>query len=320
MKRRHFLKTSLLSAGVAAAWPHAAASAADPVPKSNDPNAEGLTAYLVDGQVWIRWNNHVLTCYRAHQSQKYPYFYPLAGPASGLSLTSESSQPWPHHRSLMFACDKVNGGNYWQGDLAAGQIVSTKLALGECTKNSAEIIDHCQWRRPGEDPVMTDTRCFRVHVPGDGAWFMDAEIQWTAQTDVTIQKTNHSLFAVRAAIDIAPDGGGKLMTSAGRFGADQTFGKPAHWCTFYGPRKQLGQEYTEGIAIMQYPKPWPECPWFTRDYGFMSPTPMNFLDAPMKIPAGETIKLVYRVVAYRGTPGDANLEAFWKSFADNVDY
>jgi hypothetical protein len=70
-----------------------------------EPGADKLTAYQDGPQVWVRWNNAQLTGYRAHATQKYPYFFPLAGPLTGLSLTTESSVPYPHHRSVLLACD-----------------------------------------------------------------------------------------------------------------------------------------------------------------------------------------------------------------------
>jgi hypothetical protein len=38
------------------------------------------------------------------------------------------------------------------------------------------------------------------------------------------------LFAVRAAHDITPWGGGRLVSSEGEEGEAQTFGNPARWC------------------------------------------------------------------------------------------
>jgi hypothetical protein len=35
----------------------------------------------------------------------------------------------------------------------------------------------------------------------------------------------------------------------------------------------------EGIALLDHPgNPWSPCKWFTRDYGFISPSPFNWLD------------------------------------------
>jgi len=281
------------------------------------PSAEKLTAYELDHQVWVRWYNLPLTTYRAHPTQKYPWFYPLTGPASGVSLTSESSLPWPHHRSVFFGCDKLNGGNYWQGAVSEGQIVSTGLKLGECTPQSAEILDHCEWRKPGEPAIIVDDRRFVIEVPRPEIRWIDARITLTAVQDITITKTNHSLFSVRAAEDITPSGGGHLVNSEGQSGEKDTFGKPAAWCTFYGKRKGLPEDIVEGIALVDHPaNPWKNCPWFTRDYGFISPTPFNFIDKPWQLPAGKSIALRYHVVMYAGTPRDAGLAELYKAFAE----
>ena len=47
--------------------------------------AAGFTAYQKDRRILIRYNNSPVLSYRAGSDAKYPYFYPLAGPKSGLS-------------------------------------------------------------------------------------------------------------------------------------------------------------------------------------------------------------------------------------------
>ena len=97
MDRRRAIKLSL-AAGIVAATTPQKLSAKDY--KKPVPEAKGLTAYLRDAQVQLRWNNKPLTVYRATPSQKYPYFYPLNGLVSGTSVTTESTLPYPHHRGL----------------------------------------------------------------------------------------------------------------------------------------------------------------------------------------------------------------------------
>ena len=77
----------------------------------------------------MRVDDRTFTRYRFGAGQKYPYFYPVNAPLSRVSVTTESSLPWPHHRSLFFSCDKVNGGNYWQESNAEGQIVSRRPTI-----------------------------------------------------------------------------------------------------------------------------------------------------------------------------------------------
>ncbi|MEN6337323.1 MAG: DUF6807 family protein, partial [Phycisphaerales bacterium] len=77
-------------------------------------SSQTVQAKLEDNKVVVTVNNQLFTCYKFDHSQKYPYFWPVNGPASGQSITTETSEPYPHHHSLFFGCDRVNGGNYWQ--------------------------------------------------------------------------------------------------------------------------------------------------------------------------------------------------------------
>ncbi len=312
MKRRQFLKLSLM----AAAAPMAARlDAAAPAAKAPTEDPSGLTAYQLGPQIWIRWNNRPLTCYRAHRSQKYPYLFPLSGPASGLSLTDETTLPYPHHRSCFFGCDKVNGGNYWQEGYETGQILSTGPKLATEARDNIVIADACEWQKPGGPVIMRDQRKISIKVPNEKVRFIDWEITWQAVEDITVQKTNHSLFSIRAALDITPKGGGNLVNAEGDTGEKGTYGKKSAWCDFYG--KRAGQpDVTEGIAILDHPKnPWAPTEWFTRDYGFASPTPHYFLEKPWTLAAGKSVSLKYRVVLHTGDPRQAGLDTIFKQWA-----
>ncbi len=314
LDRRHWLQAaagSLAGTCLATRWAQAI-DYTKPVPE-----AEKLTAYLNGSQVLIRWNNRLLTGYRAHASLKYPYFNPLAGPATGLSVTAESALPYPHHRGLWLGCDPLNGGNYWSdGPLKQGQIKSTKLELTEATKESAQIQNECQWIRPEAPSPLKDQRQFTVRVLGEHAWVIDADITLFAQEDISIKRAKHSLFAIRAASDISPSYGGVLMNSNGGVGAEGTYGKPAHWCGYHGKRASR-PEVVEGIAVMDHPEnPWGPCPWFTREYGHLSPSPFNFLDKPWQFEKGNSLRLRYRVVVHSGTPAEAGLDKIYQQWID----
>jgi hypothetical protein len=312
LSRRQFVTTTLaastfpLTLGSRGAFA-AAAPAAGP---------DALLAYQDGPQVWVRWNNRVLLSYRAHTTQKYPYVYPLAGPLTGLSLTAETGLPWPHHRSLFFGCDRVNGGDYWAGELGKGHIRSTGLKLGATTKDAVEILDTCEWRKPDGAVVMKDERRLVVRAPGDRLWFLDWEILWSAVVPTRIEKTNHSLFSLRAAPDLTPGGGGRLVNAEGFSGEKATFGLPSAWCDFSGQRERVAGNVVEGIALLDHPRnPWAPCPWFTRDYGFISPTPLNFIEKPLELAAGKSCTLRYRVVLHAGDARDAGLARIFKEWA-----
>ena len=266
MDRRHFLKTASLSLAGAGFAANVFAQNNPPkdyfISNGGDPALDHITCYPdIQGgkhqlfQLWIRRNNETLTSYRAHQTQKYPFFYPVAGPVSGLSLTSESAMPWPHHRSLFFGLDKVNGGNYWQDTLARGQIISQgpSFAKGEDGKfkidnESVEIVDRCLWGREGEN-IIEDNRRFRVKILDDRRYIIDAWITVKALVEIKAERTNHGLFGVRTAHDLSPLGGGVLVNAEGIEGQENTLGKPSRWMAFYGKRAGLKEEIVEGIAV-----------------------------------------------------------------------
>lgn len=285
---------------------------------------EGLTSYLYGGQVTIRWNNFVIATYRANPVQKYPYLSELAGPLTGLPLTTESSLPFPHHRGLWLGCDPLNGGDYWKDtELDKGQVRSIDLQIGETTANSVEIRNRCQWVRRGAGSPIADERSITLRLVNPRIRLLDFDVTLTALERLRIGKAKHSFFALRVAPDLSPQGGGQLENSAGEVGEAGTFGKPADWCGYFGRRTAQGSSRgaassggaVEGVAVMDHPEnPWKPCPWFTRDYGHLSPSPFNFLTEPWTLAAETSVRLRYRVVLHAGTPQEAGLDRIYREW------
>jgi hypothetical protein len=135
---------------------------------------------------------------------------------------------------------------------------------------------------------------------------IDAEIAMEMLTNVTILKTNHSLFSARLAADLAVTNGGTMINAEGAEGEKETFGKKSPWIDFYGQRGTA----IEGLAIMQHPSnPWYPSPWFTRDYGFISPTPMYWPENGEVTSMGKGTKLLlrYRVLVHSGNHLEAKI-------------
>ncbi|MFO7616955.1 MAG: DUF6807 family protein, partial [Bacteroidales bacterium] len=207
-------------------------------------------------------------------------------------------------------CDRVNGGNYWQDGLERGQILSLRNEIKESGGERVVIENENIWRRPGAESPIRDVRVITITAPSKDLYQMDFDIRMDMLADVTIEKTNHSLFSVRVAHDIAVAGGGTMINADGGRGesGDQgTFGKRSPWMAYYATRNVR----TEGIAVFQHPSnPWYPSPWFTRDYGFISPTPMYWPEdeaAGTTFKKGESLHLRYRVVIFAGTPEEAGI-------------
>lgn len=271
-----------------------------------------LEAVQLDDRVRVTIDGQVFTDYKYARDQKYPYFFPVVGPRSGQSVTTESSQPYPHHHSLFFGADFVNGGNYWQDELSRGQILPQETRLVRSSGDAVELVQTSLWSRPGAESPFRDERRIRITAPSPELRVIDFDVTLTALIDVHIQKTNHSLFAARMAPALSVDSGGTLVNAHGARNAAGTFGQTAPWADFWGSRGGV----VEGLAIFNHPaNRWSPPPWFTRDYGFFSPTPLNWLENGVHLPRGDTLRLRYRVVVHGGDTQQARIDALYDEYA-----
>jgi hypothetical protein len=271
-----------------------------------------IEARLEQNQVVVTVDGQLFTCYKFDSSQKYPYFWPVNGPASGTSVTTETSEPYPHHHSLFFGCDRVNGGNYWQDTNARGQILSQGPKIVEPSGKQVVFTDEGLWKQPGLEPVIRDHRRIVITAPNASLRLIDFQVTVEPLTDIRILKTNHSLFSARMVPELAVTASGTLVNAEGKTSEKGTFNVPSPWCDYYGTRAGV----TEGLAIFQHPSDrWYPAPWFTRDYGFFSPTPMNWLEGDkLDLPKGQKLTLCYRVVVHSGDTRKAGIPALFDAY------
>lgn len=272
-----------------------------------------VTADRVGSRIDIYIDGNLFTSYRFSRDEKYPFFFPVNGP-SGVSVTSMRNALFPHHSSMFFGCDFVNGGNFWQEGLDRGQIVSVRADIVESGGDRVVIENECIWTRPGADSPIRDIRRITVSAPSGELFRIDFSIAMQMLTDVHIRRNNHSLFSARMAPDLAVTNGGVMINAEGDSGESGTFGKPSPWLDFHG--KRAGG--SEGLAILQHPaNKWYPAPWFTRDYGFFSPTPIYWPEdgKGTSLPKGETVELHYRVLVHSGDHVEAGIAEQFEIFA-----
>jgi len=276
------------------------------------PAQTSVTAEKLGDKIDIRINGNLFTSYILSEFEKYPFLFPVNGP-SGASVTSMRNANYPHHSSLFFGCDRINGGNYWQEGLERGQIISIRADILETGGDRVVIENENIWRRPLAMAPVRDVRTITISAPSEDLYQIDFEIIMEMLLDVTIEKTNHSLFSIRMDPDLAVINGGTLVNAEGELGEKGTFGKPSPWMDYYGSR--MGQ--IEGIAILQHPSSaWYPAPWFTRDYGFFSPTPMYWPENGENtvLQKGEKVKLRYRVLVHSGDHVEAGIAEMFEKY------
>ena len=272
-----------------------------------------ISAVQTGNRIDVVINKQFFTSYRFHDDEKYPFFFPVNGPVSGAGMTSMRNGEYPHHSSLFFGCDRVNGGNYWQEGLERGRIISIGARIIESKGAKVVIEDECIWKRPDAEAPILDRRKITISSPTKELYQLDFDIEMEMLMDVTILKTNHSLFSARIDPDLSVRQGGTMINSEGKQGEKETFGMSSPWIDCYGSRKTG----TEGMTIMQHPSnKWFPSPWFTRDYGFISPTPMYWPkdDQATILKKGEKIKLRYRVLVHAGNTKEAGIEKLYEKY------
>ncbi len=271
-----------------------------------------MRAETTENAVHIYAGESLFTTYLVNEAQKYPYFYPVNGPRSGESVTTESTEPYPHHHSLFFGCDRVNGGNYWQQSLDRGQIVSQAINVVENSSQKIAFENKCIWQRPEALSPFEDKRRIEFSAPEEDIRLIDFEITLTALMPVRIEKSNHALFSARVVPELSVEQGGTLVNAEGLKGEEETWGKKSPWCDYFGERDGV----VEGIAIMSHPQNrWYPEPWFTRNYGFFSPTPMQWLeDGHVDFEQGERLQLKYRVVVHQGDTQEASIAKWFEDW------
>jgi hypothetical protein len=273
---------------------------------SIEASAATITAEKIGSKINVSIDNKFFTSYIFSEEEKYPFFYPVNGPLTCSSVTSMRNGEYPHHSSLFFGCDLVNGGNWWQEGLERGRIISVNAQIIKQGGDTVIITDECIWSRPGTVSPVKDTRRITITSPSAIMIQIDFDVAMEMLTDVTILKTNHSLFSARMASDLSVKYGGTMINAEGLKSEKDTFGKQSPWIDYYGKRG----DGIEGLVIMQHPSnPWYPAPWFTRDYGFISPTPMywpeNGKDISMK--KGTVLDLHYRVLIHSGDHKEAKI-------------
>jgi hypothetical protein len=276
-----------------------------------------ITAVKTGSKINVTVDGKFFTSYIFSEDEKYPFFYPVNGPLSGGSVTSMRNAVYPHHTSLFFGCDLVNGGNYWQEGLERGRIISVNALIEKEGGDTVVITDECIWSRPGALSPVKDTRRYIITAPSASITQIDVEITMETLMDVQIRKTNHSLFSARMAADLAVTNGGTMINAEGFQSEEGTFGKRSPWIDYYGKRGDV----IEGLTIMQHPSnPWYPSPWFTRDYGFMSPTPMYWPEDGEEtfLKKGTSLLLKYRVLVHAGSHSDAKIAEEFEKYKSGM--
>ena len=266
-----------------------------------------------------------------------PILYPIIGP-HGVPMTrnypmkedvDNEAHDHPHHKSLWFTHDKVNGVQFWMeypGKNSANQ--PGKIVQKEMTISGNQIVTVNDWTAPDGKVVCSDRR--EVTFGGtSSARQIDFKITLTANHgDVVFGDTKEGTMAIRTnpLLRLQSDekrgnhtAKGQSINSEGVEGTAM-WGKRAKWVDYWGPV----DDHTVGIAIMDHPSN-PRHPtwWHARQYGLVAANPFGIHDfekkpagtGDMTIKSGESVTFQYRFLFHSGDVNEADIAGKYAEFA-----
>jgi hypothetical protein len=286
-----------------------------------------ITAHRSDRGVTIKIDGSLFAEYLTRSGSK-PAVWPIIGP-SGAAMT----RAWPvqaanggskdhvHHRSLWFTHGQVNGVDFWDETKHGGGRVQHSGYVSITSGPQAVVATRNDWLGPDGKKICEDQRRLTFGRGKASRWIDFDIVIKASEGPVTFGDTKEGTFGLRVADSITVDAqrGGHIVNSRGQTNA-AAWSQSAEWVDYYGPVD--GQ--TVGIAVLNHPNSlrFPTR-WHVRTYGLFAANPFaqrafngdGKQDGSYTIPAGDTIKLAYRIVLHRGDEREGQIAAAFADYA-----
>jgi len=287
---------------------------------------EKVTAKKLDDRVRIEIGGELFTEYLFKHESK-PICFPIIAP-DGQSITRHwpmredrdgEAHDHPHHESLWFTHQLVNGTSFWHVNKGSGQTVHEKFVKVE-SGDRAVIKAKNKWVGPEGKIFCTDTRTLTFFELDNGDRVIDYDVSLHASHGkLTLGDAKDGVLGIRMHPALRIDKGAHAVNSEGDTGKP-VWGKRAKWIDYSA--KVDGKP--AGIAIFDHPRnlrhpTW----WHARAYGLLSANPLGISYFEKKdrgageyvIEDGDTLRFQYRIIFHRGSAVDAEIDQRYSSYA-----
>lgn len=269
--------------------------------------------------------------YRLDDAPK-PYFFPLIGPtgepvtrAHPMEKIDGEDHDHNHQRSLWFTHGNVNGIDFWGADpLNPPRPNYGKIVERSRESSSGTVLGQLKttddWLGPDGQRLCSDERIVRFLDTRDVRVIDFSFTVLASDGDVTFRDTKEGSFGLRVAstMNVNRKLGGKITNAEG-ITDTAAWGKASPWVDYVGP--VAGK--TVGIAILNHPSSFRyPTTWHVRDYGLFAANPFGWHDfgkgekGDYTIPAGQSIRLDYRVILHPGETESAAIPDAFRAYAE----
>jgi hypothetical protein len=250
-------------------------------------------------------------------------FYPVVSP-NGARVNREypmvehvpgESADHPHHQSVFFAYDEVNGTNFWNPDPGGRRIEHVATTAAGATLSS-----RLAWKNKAGVEILEEHKRVTFGGTSDVSW-MDHDITLVARVPVTMGDTKEGAFAIRLNDTLKEAGGsGRYINAEGLETAANVWGKPSDWVAIRGVVRDArgSHEVTVAIAAARDGANAPPY-WHARDYGLFAVNPFGRKAFDSKadsritrLAPGEQVRVRYRLSVYAGQVSKARLDADYR--------
>jgi len=295
----------------------AARSEGGPVTVRFVAEASGDRAAVVEVDGAPRWTY-------VHGARRRPFIHPVTTPAGHvLSVDAPADHPW--HHGLWFTIKYVNGENFWEEYDDYGVLRHDGVPAVE-RDGRVSLVGALRWIRPDRETVVIDEQRRLTHVPLDrDAYAIDLATTIVPRVDVVLDRTQFTTWGGYGGLSFRgrPDFHDTTITTVGTAG-DRVLGERGPWLGLSG---LVDGDAPAGIALLDAPSNAAHpVPWYasTKADTYGDDGWSNFVNAamlwggPLRLGAGEPLRLRYRVVVHDGAWDATQLARAHRAFVADL--
>jgi hypothetical protein len=249
-----------------------------------------------------------------------PVFYPVVAP-NGARINREypmvtgvagESADHPHHQSLFFTYDEVNGTNFWNPEAS-----SRHIAHVSASASGATLAARLAWTDKHGVVVLDETKRVTFGGGADVSWLDHESTLAASNVPVTMGDTKEGAFGLRLNDALKEAGGsGRYINAEGLETAANVWGKASSWVAIRGSVKESSGSRDVTVAIFA-PAAGANFPpyWHARDYGLFAANPFGrkaydgkAAERITRLAVGDRVTTRFRVAVYSGQVSKERLD------------